>query len=103
MLRAYTFTANLSRPVHERLDAFLLEQKDLWNAALEERIAAYQKTGKWPSAGGFPARAEPELLKLSCCQRARRIVCIVTNVYNSQTFYGAFRMTSGYIGNSPLS
>lgn len=50
MLRAYTFTANLSRPVHERLEAFLLEQKDLWNAALEERIAAYQKTGKSPSA-----------------------------------------------------
>ena len=50
MLRTYSFTANLSRSVHERLDAFLLEQKDLWNATLEERIAAYQKTGKSPSA-----------------------------------------------------
>ena len=40
MLRTYSFTANLSRPVHERLDAFLREQKDLWNAGLEERIAA---------------------------------------------------------------
>ena len=43
MLRNYSFTANLSRPVHERLDSFLREQKDLWNAGLEERIAAYQK------------------------------------------------------------
>lgn len=45
-MRTYRFTANLSAPTHRRLDAFLQEQKDLWNAALEERIAAYQKTGK---------------------------------------------------------
>ena len=35
MLRACTFRANLCHPVHERLDAFLLEQKDLWSAAWE--------------------------------------------------------------------
>ena len=62
MLRAYTFTANLSRPVHERLDAFLLEQKDLWNAALEERIAAYQKslqrTGKGKGVGYYQQQGE---------------------------------------------
>ena len=50
MLRNFRFTAHLSRPVHERLDAFLAEQKDLWNSGLEERIAAYQKTGTSPSA-----------------------------------------------------
>ena len=42
MLRAYTFTANLCHPVHERLDAFLLEQKDLWNAAWEDRTSTRQ-------------------------------------------------------------
>ena len=42
-MRTYRFTANLSAPTHKRLDAFLHEQKDLWNAALEERIDAYKK------------------------------------------------------------
>lgn len=42
-VRAYRFTANLSASTHKRLDAFLHEQKDLWNAALEERIDAYKK------------------------------------------------------------
>lgn len=45
-MRTYRFAANISAPTHRRLDAFLQEQKDLWNAALEERISAYQKTGK---------------------------------------------------------
>lgn len=45
-MRTYRFAANISAPTHKRLDAFLQEQKDLWNAALEERISAYQKTGK---------------------------------------------------------
>ena len=62
MLRNYSFTANLSRSVHERLDAFLLEQKDLWNAALEERIAAYQKslqrTGKGKGVGYYQQQGE---------------------------------------------
>ena len=62
MLRNYSFTAHLSRPVHERLDAFLLEQKDLWNAALQERIAAYQKslqrTGKGKGVGYYQQQGE---------------------------------------------
>ena len=62
MLRTYTFTAHLSRPVHERLDAFLREQKDLWNAALQERIAAYQKslqrTGKGKGVGYYQQQGE---------------------------------------------
>ena len=46
MIRTFTFTAMVSRLTHAQLDAFLREQKDLWNAGLEERLAAYQKTGK---------------------------------------------------------
>ena len=46
MMRTYRFAAKLSPAAHRRLDAFLREQKELWNAGLEERISAYQKTGK---------------------------------------------------------
>ena len=39
-------TRPLSPVVHERLDGFLRQQTDLWNAALEERINGYRKTGE---------------------------------------------------------
>ena len=45
-MKTLTYTAKLSRPTHIRLSAFLRQQKDLWNAALQERIEAYQKAGK---------------------------------------------------------
>ena len=43
--RTHTFTGKLSPSVHRNLDAFLAQQRALWNAALEERISAYQKAG----------------------------------------------------------
>jgi len=44
--RTYTFTGKLSPRVHRNLDAFLSQQRVLWNAALEERISAWEKAGK---------------------------------------------------------
>ena len=43
--RTHTFTGKLSPAVHRNLDAFLHQQRTLWNAALEERISAWQKAG----------------------------------------------------------
>ena len=43
--RTLSFRAKLSRGTHASLDAFLNEMRHLWNAALEERIDFYRKTG----------------------------------------------------------
>ena len=40
-----THTAKLSASTHISLNAFLKQQRELWNAALEERIDAYLKFG----------------------------------------------------------
>ena len=45
-IRTVTSTASISAATHCRLDAFLRQQTVLWNAALEERIDCYRKTGK---------------------------------------------------------
>ena len=45
-IRTVTSTASVSAATHCRLDAFLWQQTTLWNAALEERIDCYRKTGK---------------------------------------------------------
>lgn len=45
-IRTVTLTASISAATHCRLDAFLRQQTVLWNAALEERIDCYRKTGK---------------------------------------------------------
>lgn len=42
-LKTYTYTANISKNTHERLDNFLEHLTDLYNAALEERQSAYKK------------------------------------------------------------
>ena len=44
--RTITRTAKVTRPVHKRLDEFLEQQRQLWNAALHERIDAYGKCRK---------------------------------------------------------
>ena len=45
-MRTVTLTAKVSAATHCRLDPFLRQQTELWNAALAERIDAYQKVGK---------------------------------------------------------
>ncbi len=45
-IRTVTLTASISAATHCRLDTFLRQQTELWNAALEERIDCYRKTGK---------------------------------------------------------
>ena len=40
-----THTAKLSASTHISLNAFLKQQRELWNAALAERIDAYLKFG----------------------------------------------------------
>ena len=44
-VRTVTCTASVNAATHCRLDAFLRQQTKLWNAALEERIDCYRKTG----------------------------------------------------------
>ena len=44
--RTITCTGKLTKAVHKRLDAFLRQQTDLWNGALQERIDAYRKCQK---------------------------------------------------------
>ena len=46
MIRTIVKTAKVSRPTHVRLDAFLRQQTDLYNAGLQERIDCYGKTGQ---------------------------------------------------------
>ena len=48
--RTVTFVAFPNAATHLRLDAFLRQQTMLWNAALEERVDCYRKTGKTISA-----------------------------------------------------
>ena len=45
-MRTVTLTAKISAPTHCRLDEFLRQQTELWNAALAERIDAWRKAGK---------------------------------------------------------
>lgn len=46
IVRTHTFTASVNAATHCRLDAFLRQQTELWNAALAERIDCYRKTGR---------------------------------------------------------
>ncbi len=46
MIRTITQTAKVGKPVHIRLDAFLRQQTELWNVALQERQDCYKKTGR---------------------------------------------------------
>ncbi len=54
-MRTATYTAKLSRPSHTKLDEFLDMLRVLYNAALEERIDAYRKSGK---SIGYVAQAK---------------------------------------------
>ena len=44
--RTHTRTAKLSKRGHEQLNDFLFKQQKLYNAALQERVDCYRKTGK---------------------------------------------------------
>ena len=46
MIRTYTYKAKLSPTTHRNLIAFLRQQKDLWNAALEKRQQAWEQGNK---------------------------------------------------------
>ena len=46
VIRTQTFKAKMGGSLHASLDAFLEQQRQLWNAALEERTDAYSKCGK---------------------------------------------------------
>ena len=46
MLRTKTYTARLKKQTHDNLSTFLLQQKYLYNRALQERIDHYKETGK---------------------------------------------------------
>ncbi len=45
-VRTRTLTASISAATHCRLDAFMRQQTELWNAGLQERMGCYEKTGK---------------------------------------------------------
>ncbi len=49
MIRTETYTAKLSKSSHQNLDDLLEKLRILYNAALEERIDAYRKTGQSPN------------------------------------------------------
>ena len=49
MIRTETYTAKLSKSSHQNLDDLLEKLRVLYNAALEERIDAYRKTGQSPN------------------------------------------------------
>ena len=46
MIRTKTYTALLKKQTHDNLDTFLLQQKFLYNKALNERINYHKETGK---------------------------------------------------------
>ncbi len=46
IVRTHSQTAQLSRATHQRLDRFLYLSRQLYNAALDERINAYRKAGE---------------------------------------------------------
>ena len=50
VVRTLRFAAKLNSSTHRALNAFLTAQRHLWNAALGERIGAYEKCGKSISA-----------------------------------------------------
>ena len=45
-MRTFSYAVKLSASMHKNLDRFLEQQRILYNAALQERIDCYQKTGK---------------------------------------------------------
>ena len=45
-MRTYSYKAKCSKQTHQNLDEFLAQQRILYNAALQERIDCYRKTGK---------------------------------------------------------
>ena len=45
-MRTFSYAVKLSAATHKNLDRFLEQQRILYNAALQERIDCYQKTGK---------------------------------------------------------
>jgi len=49
-MRTYSYKAKLSKYTHVQLDEFLEQQRQLYNAALQERIDCYKKTGVGISA-----------------------------------------------------
>ena len=49
MIRTETYTAKLSKSSHQNLDDLLEKLRILYNAALQERIDAYRKTGQSPN------------------------------------------------------
>jgi len=49
-MRTYSYKALLSTPTHANLDKFLEQQRQLYNAGLQERIDCYKKTGVGISA-----------------------------------------------------
>ncbi len=49
MIRTETYTAKLTKSSHQNLDDLLEKLRVLYNAALEERIDAYRKTGQSPN------------------------------------------------------
>ena len=55
MIRTATYTAKLSSASHVKLDELLEMLRVLYNAALQERIDAYKKTGESP---GYVAQAK---------------------------------------------
>ena len=55
MIRTATYTAKLSRQSHTKLDELLYMLRVLYNAALEERVSAYKKTGR---SIGYVAQAK---------------------------------------------
>ncbi len=55
MIRTFTYAAKLSKSSHIKLDEFLDMLRVLYNAALEERIDAYRKSGK---SIGYVAQAK---------------------------------------------
>ena len=44
-MKALTYPAKCSRSTHERLSSFLEQQRQLWNAGLQQRKAAYKRQG----------------------------------------------------------
>ena len=49
-VRTLRVAAKLNSSTHRTLNGFLADQRHLWNAALQERIGAYEKCGKSISA-----------------------------------------------------
>ena len=48
-MKTATYTVKLSRATHKNLAVFLEQQRQLWNASLEQKVEAYKKKGLFPS------------------------------------------------------